>query len=511
MAPSINNPFKGGQQHFLLRYKGVFLTLAVVVLIGIVVTNGNSNNQEEQVPARLMHAAEAAIARNRGASSLRKHKQQEEQPVQEEEDEEIKTEINDDDETDDESFPRLTLEEYPKWLKKYSRKLQWASRENKFEQRLTKDTLMESFHLGRTNLGANQKKDGSFNYQYDFVSGEMDEEDSQVRQAGAFWGVVLCYQFEQTQESKNTVEKGVEFFMKHAVDGPIDDTILIHYPGESRSDTGTNALVALGLIDYLRTINDNSIDIDSSHKQMLETKLRKLINFLKWVQKDNQHFASSFQIDNNLPTKGFSSYYDGEAMLALVKAAKYLKKYKDLVPLIEDASMVLAKAYTVDVWRSDEHDSDQTKGFYQWSSMFLYEYYDGTGWKDANVFGDYVLVLSHWIINTHGVLHRQKNTGYAFEGIISAYHVAQQRNNDKATEALAYAIDRGLYKLTSWQVGGPLQDENPFLVEHGTTEEIAVGGVMNARNEAPLRIDTTQHQMHAVVMAIESSLYDDTR
>ena len=39
---------------------------------------------------------------------------------------------------------------------------------------------------------------------------------------------------------------------------------------------------------------------------------------------------------------------------------------------------------------------------------------------------------------------------------------------------------------------------------HPTTETIAVGGVMNAKNEPALRIDTTQHQMHAVVMAMSS-------
>ena len=45
---------------------------------------------------------------------------------------------------------------------------------------------------------------------------------------------------------------------------------------------------------------------------------------------------------------------------------------------------------------------------------------------------------------------------------------------------------------------------NKFLKKHPTDENIAIGGIMNAKNKAPLRIDTTQHQMHAVMMALET-------
>jgi hypothetical protein len=41
-------------------------------------------------------------------------------------------------------------------------------------------------------------------------------------------------------------------------------------------------------------------------------------------------------------------------------------------------------------------------------------------------------------------------------------------------------------------------------VKHPTDEKIAIGGVMNASNQAPLRIDTTQHQMHALIMALDT-------
>lgn len=45
---------------------------------------------------------------------------------------------------------------------------------------------------------------------------------------------------------------------------------------------------------------------------------------------------------------------------------------------------------------------------------------------------------------------------------------------------------------------------NDFLLKHPTDEKLAVGGIMNAEDLSPLRIDTAQHQMHAVMMALET-------
>ena len=144
------------------------------------------------------------------------------------------------------------------------------------------------------------------------------------------------------------------------------------------------------------------------------------------------------------------------------------------------------------------------------------EYYNAR-WRDYNLAGNYVISLANWIIHTHDILARPKNTAYAYEGIISAYAVAKDRLEDsdgedsrteEALHDLSGTIDQGLFSLTQWQVGGPLAIKNKFLVEHPTTEKIALGGVMNAKYLAPLRIDVTQHQTHALMMALESVYLD---
>jgi UDP-N-acetylmuramoyl-tripeptide--D-alanyl-D-alanine ligase len=187
-------------------------------------------------------------------------------------------------------------------------------------------------------------------------------------------------------------------------------------------------------------------------------------------------------------------------MLCLVKAAKYLG-HDELVPRIEDSALPLAKYYTADQWTAAP-DSDLTKGFFQWSAMAFWEYQDA-GWQHADALGDYVLSLGWWMLHTHHTLERRRNTAYAYEGIIPAYRIAQGRGDEDAAADLAFTIDRGLRQLTSWQVGGPLVTENPYLVAHPTDDPLALGGVMNAADEPPLRIDVAQHQMHAVMQALQ--------
>ena len=103
------------------------------------------------------------------------------------------------------------------------------------------------------------------------------------------------------------------------------------------------------------------------------------------------------------------------------------------------------------------------------------------------------------MIDVHKTLERTRNTAYAYEGIIHAYELARVTGDKNHTEKFASVIDEGLYKLTSWQVGGPIQNE--YLQNHTTSDTLAIGGIMNHKEEPPLRIDVTQHQMHAVILA----------
>ena len=420
--------------------------------------------------------------------------------------------ISEDHSDNEGGFQPISQEEFPSWIHEYYQHLDWTNsfcdEDNDDRPRLTRDILLASVRLGCNNIAENQNIAGNFNYQYDFVEKTFDTADSDVRQAGALWGMSLCYRYDPSNaQYRAAVEKGIRFFINHSVTTANEERILVQYPNEhvKQSTTGTNALFGLAIIEYLRTVESTET---SSHDLKFVSRvrivLRQLIAHLLHMQRPNKHFSAGFFIDTEAKTNSSSAYFDGETMLCLTKAARYIDGFQGLITVIDAAAFVLSKRYSIDAWVEDsDHDSDKTKGFYQWGSMFLTEYYHSQ-WEQFQVAGDFVVSLGHWILEVHQVLGRNRNTGYAFEGIVSAYQIARKRNLVEISRNFKCAIDKGLYKLTTWQVGSPLANVNPFLQRHPTDEAFAIGGVMNARNVPTLRIDTTQHQMHALIMALET-------
>ena len=384
---------------------------------------------------------------------------------------------------------------FPAWLETHVDGLEWEDRPP--PARLSRQILEDSLALGRQFLINNQKPEGNFNYRYDFVTGEVDRRDSQVRQAGALWGLALIHQYEQDPLSKAALDRGLRFFFECTRPGRDAGSLLVAYPGESKCRTGTVALVALAIIEYLRT---EEAGMPAAYRDELERYLAGYLTHLKAMRLANRRFAESYSLRDGMRSHRSSPYFDGEVMLCLIKAARYLG-YTELIPLIEDSALEMARHYTVNQWVEDP-DSDLTKGFFQWSCLAFSEYREAR-WRNSETFGDYVLALAWWMIHVHETLQRNRNTAYAYEGIIPAYRLARLRGHEAAARELAYVIDEGLAKLTSWQVGGPLAYRNEFLAAHATDDPLAVGGVMNHRREAPLRIDVAQHQMHAVILALE--------
>ncbi len=389
---------------------------------------------------------------------------------------------------------------FKQWIKNNNENLNWGNfaRENV----LNPEILNKSLSLGSSFLVNNQKPAGNFNYEYDFETKTFASGDNQVRQAGALWGVALIFAYNQDPDLKKALDKSLEFFFKFTKEGNVPGSRAIFYKNEINSKTGTVALVSLGIIEYLYAEKAGLLKLKDSYRQTLEDNLRGYIQHLLSIQLENAHFADSYTSHEktNYHSNKFNPYADGEVLLTLIKAVKYLG-YEELKPVFEDSAFLIAKDYTMDQWPRDP-DSNLTKGFYQWSSMAFWEYQD-TGWKDSEYYGDYVENMAWWMIFTHRTLQRTRNTAYAYEGIIHAYEIAKSENNESAKSTLAFTIDRGLTKLTSWQVGGPLESRNKFLSSFNEFPPVAIGGIMNHRKEPLLRIDVTQHQMHSVILALK--------
>lgn len=358
------------------------------------------------------------------------------------------------------------------------------------QKHLTRATLDASIRLGTRFLLAHQKPAGNFDYEFDWQTLQHSEDDQQVRQAGALWGLTLLYQDDKRPELAAAIERGLEFFDSNS--RRAKGVRCVAYPGSSAGRAGTTALMALSLVEYLRAAQDLATD----KRSLFEARLDEYLKMLVGSVHPSGLWYGEYDVKTCGPKGEPSPYSDGEALLALVKAAKYLER-KHLLPTIMTAAAA-GKKVNIDEALAREPDSDVTKGYYQWSTMAFYELATSE-FPDVAVYGDTVLSLADWMIDEHRVLTRLRNTGYAYEGIIHAYALAKQRHDSVRQAKYGCVIDLGLEHIMSWQVGGPVS--NRFTASASSNDPRALGGVQNAAFDPALRVDVTQHQMHATLLA----------
>ncbi|MFH0770264.1 MAG: hypothetical protein V1926_02700 [Candidatus Peregrinibacteria bacterium] len=356
-------------------------------------------------------------------------------------------------------------------------------------QKLTRAILDESLGLGKSFLLANQKKEGNFNYQYDFVEKTFSADDNQVRQVGPLWGLSLIHQDSQSEETRSALLKGFTFFKRYSV-AAAGGGRFVAYPGAANGETGTIALLSLALTEFLRT------EPSAPEAAEIKADLDQYIAFLLTLRRPDGCFASEFALTDGTPSGDPSPYFDGETLLALSKAVRSLG-HSDLLPTILGSAECMYQRYEEEPLKN-EPDPALAKSFYQWGTMAFYEIAQ-TGGASAALYRDRAIAMADWIIDGHDILSCTRNTGYAYEGLIHAFELARQKGDRDAQKKFAGVIDQGLWKLTRWQVSHSAQ--NKFLQGHPTKDPLAVGGIMNKNDEPLLRIDITQHQMHAVVLA----------
>ena len=102
---------------------------------------------------------------------------------------------------------------FPERMAKMASSLDWKRRTT--TRKLSRKTLQESLKLGKSFLLANQKPEGNFNYEYDFVKRSFNPGDNQVRQAGALWGVGLLHRHAPDEATAEALLRGLDFFYRH--------------------------------------------------------------------------------------------------------------------------------------------------------------------------------------------------------------------------------------------------------------------------------------------------------
>ena len=386
-------------------------------------------------------------------------------------------------------------------MRPFTRESYWVKQEER--PAITRALLVQALEKSRSFYLNNQKDDGSFNYIVNLETGRVNnKKNNPVRQAGALWGLACLNRDRFNEPTRQAVVDGIKFFSQNIQKLPTGRKCVV-FPQNDQISTGMVALYCLSLIDYLRG-EERHMDAETSqmYRQLLDIHL----DYLKSMELPDGSWAKVFNVAGNITEPEGSPYYDGEALLAYCKAARYLG-HTELLPRINEALPKLIAKYTVELWSNPSVPDDASKGFYQWCCMSLNEYVMA-GWDPHRQLAiDTSLAYSYWLIHHEKVASRTGNTAYAVEGLISSWNIATMTGNRDAQKKLEQVIFDIMGRLMILQLDGPLMSHNPVLsklVEVKRPKESLVGGITSSLYDTTVRIDTQQHQTHAMLLMLDA-------
>jgi len=389
---------------------------------------------------------------------------------------------------------QMAAESLPARLQKYTRPDYWKSLS--VAPPVSREHLLAAIEAARVYYLNQQFKEGNFLYAMNLSNGELYEDDNQVRQAGALWGLSCLNRDRFTENTRRALLAGIDFFERRQKKIPSGE-MLLSYPDEEILKTGTAALFCLSLIEFL--IGQEEF-LPLEVRQRYQNLLDQQLDYLQSMEMADGSWAGKYDLPSGYREMISSPYYDGETLLAYCRAARFLK-YDKLKPRINAALPLLLEKYTLKCWEPGS-DSDDIRGFYQWGSMACAEIVEA-GWPNAELAAQATLAMAWWQIYDNNIESRDGNTAYALEGLIAAWRIAKQRNDQESMNLIRPVIERCLGRLMVWQVGGPFQKQNTYLNSLPRVHPKAYGGITSALNSNIIRIDNVQHQLHAMLLALE--------
>ena len=380
-------------------------------------------------------------------------------------------------------------------LRKIARDDYWDT--SSLRPEITRQTLIQSIEMARAYYLNHQNQEGNFIYALDIANGDIIEKDNQVRQAGALWGLSSLNRDRFNEPTRRAVLLGINFYSSTVTTIATGEKVFV-YKEDEHVETGAVALYCLALIEFLRgqskyldeKTRKNYLDILNIHLEYLQSQ----------EQKDGS-WARATNVETAFRDTSSSPYFDGEALLAYCKAARYFDR-KDLLERVDYALPLLAKKYTYEAWKSNK-ESDMTKGFCQWGSMAAAEYVEAGFEKHRELAANMSFALSKWLLYINQVESKTGNTGYAVEGLLGSYRIAKVLGDEQAQKLFKDASLRIMSNLMTWQYKGPFMKFNSNLATLKTPVKGADGGITMTRNSTLVRIDVVQHQLHAMLMMLE--------
>ena len=324
-----------------------------------------------------------------------------------------------------------------------------------------------------------QEENGHFKYEYVPFADEYLNDDNMVRQAGTLYilSEIYKHQTEKDPAVAAAVERSIAYLFSLNQKGKSNGTEFWCIRSSEKSikcDLGTTGLALIGIL--------NLVAADPQKESDYTQTIERYAEYIMLSRLPEKGFSGNY-VDEDGFSKSESSYYNGEAMLALVR---YYQYHND---------------ETVHVMLDDVFTYLSAKGEYE-SPLYLWIM---AALKDMNklwpheAYRQYAEDFTAWRLEQSSGHHATTHNYCApVEGFTSAYSVIETAGTSTLLTGLEDEIEYWLGKtvglqLTSTNRYRVAMAEGQLRMLNLSVPVVAHGGFLTGQNELTQRIDFTQH------------------
>lgn len=354
---------------------------------------------------------------------------------------------------------------------------------------LSREEIREVIGNGVDWLKNSQEENGHFAYEYLPYEGQYREDDNIVRQAGTFFALGEIYRQdkEDNYELEENLISAIQYFEFLSLLGQYNGYKFRCIVDREESETcklGATSLALIGIIDLVET--------NPKLLKKYESLMNDYVNYILAMKKDGAGFRNNFFTSDNTSTEKESSFFNGEALLALTRYQNLDSKNKAVNKTIND---------TVDYIDSPAVPFDTA--LYLWVMAALKELNSDS---PSEQYFDYVERYTKWRLEPYVSKRNMTHNVCAYvEGVVSAYSAL----DDKSEEDLKIykeEIDFWLAKSALLQLDGndlvKFNAKKTELFTKAPDSQKTLGGFLTGHSELSQRIDFTQHCLSAYLQTL---------
>lgn len=344
---------------------------------------------------------------------------------------------------------------------------------------LSTDEMKDIILDGADWIVSAQEENGHFGYEYLPYEDEYVNDDNMVRQGGTLYALSEVYKKQTLRDPEKAaaIEKAISYFASISGASTNDKGNFLcikNSEASVRCDLGSTALVLLGILNYVAVEPDR----DTDYKDIIE----KYSNYLMAAKFPDRGFSNTYNTNSGFSEEE-SPFYNGEAMLALVRYYQY-EKNDEVKTILQDVFSYLR----------DKEEFETP--LYLWIMAAL---------KDMQYLwpnDEYVTYTKEFTNFRLQNLQYRRDVTHNYcapvEGLASAYSVLVGHEPDVYLSRLNNELGFWLNKTKRLQLNESdiyrvVKNGNELSIKELPNPDLALGGFLTGEDELTQRIDFTQH------------------